>query len=50
MGVNTMAKGELAPRGGDILIYQTASGRTKIDVRLEGETLWLSQAGMAELY
>ena len=45
-----MAKGGLAPRGGDILIYQTESGRTKIDVRLEGETLWLSQAGLAELY
>ena len=45
-----MAKGEFAPRGGEILIYQTEGGRTKIDVRLEGETLWLSQAGLAELY
>jgi len=45
-----MAKGELAPRGGEILIYQTEGGRTKIEVHLEGETLWLSQAGLAELY
>jgi len=45
-----MAKGELAPIGGEILIYQTEGGRTKIEVRLEGETLWLSQAGLAELY
>jgi len=45
-----MAKGEIAPRGGEIVIYQTEEGRTKIDVRLEGETLWLSQAGLAELY
>ncbi len=45
-----MAKGELAPRGGEILIYQTESGQTKIEVQLEGETLWLSQAGLAELY
>jgi len=43
-------KGELAPRGGDILIYQTEGGQTKIEVRLESETLWLSQAGLAELY
>ena len=34
----------------DILIYQTEDGRTRIDVRLEDETVWLTQAGMAELY
>jgi len=45
-----MGKNELAPRGGDILIYQTEGGQTKIEVRLEGETLWLNQAGLAELY
>jgi len=45
-----MAKNELAPKGGDILIYQTEGGQTKIEVRLEGETLWLNQAGLAELY
>ena len=45
-----MAKGELAPKGGEILIYQTEGGQIKIEVRLEGETLWLSQAGLAELY
>ena len=45
-----MAKNELAPKGGDILIYQTESGQTKIEVRLEGETLWLNQVGLAELY
>ncbi len=32
------------------MIYQTEGGETKIEVRLEGETLWLSQAGLAELY
>ena len=45
-----MAKGELAPRGGEIVIYQTEGGETRIEVRLEEETLWLSQAGLAELY
>jgi hypothetical protein len=45
-----MSSNELAPRGGDILIYQTEGGQTKIQVRLEGETLWLSQADLAQLY
>ncbi|OPZ97555.1 MAG: hypothetical protein BWY71_01565 [Planctomycetes bacterium ADurb.Bin412] len=45
MGINDMA-----PRGGELLIYQTEGGQTKIEVRLEGETLWLSQAGLAQLY
>lgn len=34
----------------NILIYQTEDGRTRIDVRLENETVWMSQAGMADLY
>ena len=45
-----MTGDELAPQGGQILIYQTEGGQTKIEVRLEGETLWLSQADLAELY
>ena len=34
----------------EILIYQTEDGQTKIDVRLEEETVWLSQVQMAELF
>lgn len=33
-----------------IIIYQTEDGRTKVDVRLEKETVWLSQRMMAELF
>lgn len=33
-----------------IEIYQTADGQTEIEVRLEGDTVWLSQAQMAELF
>ncbi|GHT92989.1 toxin Fic [Alphaproteobacteria bacterium] len=33
-----------------IIIYQTEDGRTKIDVRLENDTAWLSQMQMAELF
>ena len=36
--------------GGQILIYQTEGGRTKFEVRLEGETVRLTQKSMAELY
>ena len=33
-----------------ILIYQTEDGDTKIDVRLENETVWMTQKAIAELY
>lgn len=34
----------------EILIYQTEDGQTKVDVRIEDETVWLNQAQMAELF
>ena len=34
----------------EILIYQTEDGRTRIQVRLENETVWLTQKLMAELF
>ena len=33
---------------GEILIYQNSENNIKIDVRLENETVWLTQAQMAE--
>jgi prophage maintenance system killer protein len=33
-----------------IVIYQTDNGQTAIDVRVENETVWLSQAQMADLF
>ena len=33
-----------------ILLYQTEDRRTRIEVRLEGETVWLNQLQMAELF
>ena len=36
--------------GNDIIIYQTEDGHTKIDVKLEDETVWLTQAQLCELY
>ena len=35
---------------GDIVIYQSESGETKIDVRFQDETVWLTQAQMEELF
>jgi len=32
-----------------IIIYNSEDGQTKIDVRLEGDTLWLSQKQMSDL-
>lgn len=34
----------------EIIIYQNPEGNIKIDVRLEDETVWLTQAQMAELF
>lgn len=36
--------------GSEIIIYQTEDGYTKIDVKFEDETVWLTQAQLCELY
>jgi hypothetical protein len=38
------------PNQGEILIYQTTDGTTKINVRLENGTVWLTQAQLVQLY
>ncbi|MRX41331.1 cell filamentation protein Fic [Flavobacterium sp. LC2016-23] len=35
---------------GEILIYQNTEGNIKVDVRLEEETVWLTQAQLCELF
>ncbi len=35
---------------GKIILYQTEDGSTRIEVRLEGEAVWLPQKAMAELF
>lgn len=35
---------------GEILIYRTDDGSIKLDVKLENETLWMTQSDMAELF
>lgn len=38
------------PPGGELLLYQTSDGDARIEVRLEQETVWLTQQLMAELF
>jgi len=43
--------GDLVPTNPDeFLLYQTDDGRTRIQVRMQGETVWLSQRDMVELF
>ncbi|NLX25187.1 hypothetical protein [Syntrophorhabdus aromaticivorans] len=39
-----------APGESQIVIYQAESGMTRLEVRLQDETVWLTQNLMAELY
>ncbi|SDB53186.1 hypothetical protein SAMN05660653_02629 [Desulfonatronum thiosulfatophilum] len=41
---------EVAPSSGQLLVYQTENGQVRLDVRLEGETVWLTQQHMAKLF
>lgn len=34
----------------EFLLYQTEDGQTRVEVRFAGETVWLTQAQMAELF
>ncbi len=34
----------------EIVIYQTQDGATQLDVRLDGETVWITQDQMAQLF
>jgi hypothetical protein len=36
--------------GGDVVIYEAPDGQVSLDVRLEQDTVWLTQAQMAELF
>lgn len=43
--------GEIIPAGpDDFLLYQTEDGQSRIEVRVKGETVWLSLNQMAELF
>ena len=35
---------------GEIIVYQSDDGLTRVDVRFEGDTVWLTQQQMADLF
>ena len=41
---------ESAPGEAEFLLYQTEEGGTRVDVRFDGETAWLSMRQMTELF
>src|SRR4030042_6176787 len=43
-------KKEQTPLNSELILYQTEGGKTKIEVRLQDETVWLTQKLMAELF
>ena len=36
--------------GGQVVLYEEPNGQIRLDVRLEQDTVWLTQAQMAELF
>ena len=49
-GNKTDTEDQYLPVKGNFLLYQTEDGKTRIEVRLQDETVWMTQAAMAELY
>lgn len=41
---------QITPNNSQLLIYQSESGITRLEVQLQNETVWLSQKHMAELF
>lgn len=48
--MDTIASSVHSISGSEILLYQTEDGKSRIQVRLDGGTVWLSQKLMAELF
>ena len=40
----------MTPEKSEIIIYQTDDGKTRIDVRMDNDTVWLSAGQMADLF
>jgi hypothetical protein len=45
-----MTRLPVKPNKPKIVLYQTEDGKTRIEVHFEGETAWLTQSQMAELF
>ena len=49
MTINKLKNAVISPTG-DFLLFQTEDGKTRIEVRMQDESVWLSQKQMAELF
>jgi hypothetical protein len=49
-GKKAVTGDQILPVKSEFLLYQTEDGQTRIDVRLQDDTVWMTQAAMAELY
>lgn len=47
---NEKPEDDVASSKGEFLVYQSEDGSTRVECRFEGDTIWLSQALIAELY
>lgn len=45
---NELSENHIIP--GELLFYTTPDGKVKMEIRVEGETIWMSQQMMAELF
>jgi hypothetical protein len=43
-------QGNEQPQKSELILYQAEDGKTRLEVRFEGETVWLSQKQLAELF
>jgi len=48
MNPDMSVPGETA--GGEVLVYEAADGSMRVDVRLEQDTVWLTQRQMSDLF
>jgi len=50
MDSNNAGLNNPAPHKGDIILYRTATGDVRVEVLFEGETIWLTQKQIADLF
>lgn len=50
MDINSHLQSESAAPGGEFFLYRSDDGQTHLSVRFDGQTVWLTQAGLADLF
>lgn len=47
---NTITNSVQPARAGELVLYRTEDGRTRVSCRLAGDSVWLTQAAIADLF